>query len=79
MMVPLQIIANINVRGPNNVGRAVPLLYARVGSKVWLVSNFVQQLPAKLQCSNMLQGVQTDATCNIQQRWDSVCTGPILY
>ena len=37
-------------------------------------------------CSNIQQGVPTEATCNIQQRWEllatnvaSVCTGLILY
>ena len=51
-----------------------------VGWKVWLVSNFAQQ-HAKTS-NNMQQGVQTDATCNIQQCWEllannvaSVCTG----
>ena len=35
------------------------------GLKFWPVSNFAQQLPTT--SSNMQQGVQTDATCNIQQ------------
>ena len=50
------------------------------GLKVWPVSNFAQQLPTTR--NNMQQGVQTDATCNIQQCWEllannvaSVCTG----
>ena len=51
-----------------------------VGWKVWPVSNSVQQLPTT--SNNMQQGVQTDATCHIQQCWEllvdndaSVCTG----
>ena len=39
-----------------------------VGSNVWPVSNFAQQLPTT--SSNMQQGLQTDATCNIQQCCD---------
>ena len=35
------------------------------GLKVWPVSNFAKQLPTT--SSNMQQGVQTDATCKIQQ------------
>ena len=35
------------------------------GSKVWPFSNFAQQLPTK--SNNMQQGLQMDATCNIQQ------------
>ena len=52
-----------------------------VGWKVWPVSNFAQQHAAT--CNNMQQGVQTSATCNIQQCWEllvnnvaSVCTQP---
>ena len=36
-----------------------------VGSKVWPVSNFAQQLPTT--SNKMQQGVQTDTTCNIRQ------------
>ena len=51
-----------------------------VGWKVWPVSNFAQQHATT---SNIMQqGVQTYATCNIQQCWEllannvaSVCTG----
>ena len=50
-----------------------------VGWKVWPVSNFSQHATTS---NNMQQGVQTDATCNIQQCWEllannatSVCTG----
>ena len=50
-----------------------------VGWKVWPVSNFAQQHATA--SNNMQQGVQTDATCNIQQYWElmannvaSVCT-----
>ena len=39
-----------------------------VGWKVWPVSNFAQQLPTTR--NNMQQGVQTDATCKIQQCWE---------
>ena len=49
------------------------------GRKVWPVSNFAQQHATT--SNNMQQGVQTDATCNIQQSWEllvnnvaSVCT-----
>ena len=52
-----------------------------VSWKVWLVSSFAQQYVTT--SNNMQQGVQTDATCNIQQCWEllannvaSVCTGP---
>ena len=52
-----------------------------VGWKVWPVSNFAQQHATT--SNNMQQGVQTDATCNIQQCWEllvnnvaSVCTQP---
>ena len=59
-----------------------------VGWKVWPVSNFAQQHATT--SNNMQQGVQTDATCNIQQCWEllvnnvaSVCTQPntlnVLY
>ena len=84
------------VRGPNDVGRTVQtdptlLRYASgdhgtkeilgvVGWKVSLVSNFAQQHATT--SNNMQQGVQTDATRNIQQCWEllannaaSVCTG----
>ena len=51
-----------------------------VGWKVWRVSNFVQQRATT--SNNIQHGVQTDATCNIQQCWEllannvaSVCTG----
>ena len=52
--------------------------------KVWPVSNFAQQHATT--SNNMQQGVQTDATCNIQQCWKlladnvaSVCTGLYVY
>ena len=51
-----------------------------VGWKVWLVSNSAQQHATT--SNNMQQGVQMDATCNIQQCWEllpnnvaSVCMG----
>ena len=51
-----------------------------VGWKVWPFSNFAPQHTTT--SNNMQQGVQTDATCNIQQCWElltnnvaSVCTG----
>ena len=51
-----------------------------VGWKVWPVSNFAQQHTTT--SNNMQHGVQTDATCNIQQCWEllpnnvaSVCMG----
>ena len=52
-----------------------------VSWKVWPVSNLAQQHATT--SNNMQQGVQTDATCNIQQCWEllvnnvaSVCTQP---
>ena len=55
-------------------------MWGVVGWKVWPVSNFAQQHATA--SNNMQQGVQTDATCNIQQCWEllvnnvaSVCTG----
>ena len=55
-----------------------------VGWKVWPVSNFAQQHATTF--NNMQQGVQTDATCNIQQCWEllvnnvaSVCTQPYIW
>ena len=39
-----------------------------VGWKVWLVSNFARQHATT--SNNMQQGVQTDATCYIQQCWE---------
>ena len=72
----------MNVRGPNNVGRLscangsniVALRFGDHGTKemlgvvdwkVWLVSNLAQQ--QAITSDNMQHGVQTDATCNIQQ------------
>ena len=43
---------------------------------LWQVSNFAQQLPTK--CKNMQQGVETDATCNIQQCC-VICMGLNMY
>ena len=39
-----------------------------VGSNVWPVSNFAQQLPTTH--NNMQQSLQTDTICNIQQYWE---------
>ena len=52
---------------PNIVGLTMSEVVASVGTwlKVWPVSNFAQQLPKTR--NNMQQGVQTNATCNIQQ------------
>ena len=51
-----------------------------VGSKNWPVSNLGQQFPTTR--NDMEKGLQTDATCNIQQSWEllaknaaSVCMG----
>ena len=78
----------MRVRGPNNVGLVCAMLCHHgtkellevFGSKVWLVLNFVQQLPKT--CNNKQQGVQTDAACNIQHCWEllannvtSICKG----
>ena len=79
----------MSARGPNNVGRAVQtdptlLRYASViteQKKCWelLAETFDRFQTLR---NNMQQGVQTDATCNIQQYWElmannvaSVCTG----
>ena len=81
----------MSVRGPNNVGWAVQtdptlLRYASAiteQKKCWdlLAEKFDQFQTLR---NNMQQGVQTDATCNIQQCWEllvnngaSVCTEPI--
>ena len=70
---------------PNNVAlrfgdHGTKEMLGFVASKGWLVSNFAQQLITT--CNNMQQGVQTDATCSIQQGWELldnnvvfVCTG----
>ena len=80
----------MSVRGPNNVGRAVQtdptlLRYASAimeQKKCWelLAEKFDQFQTLR---NNMQQGVQTDATWNIQQCWElvannvaSICTGP---
>ena len=79
----------MSVRGPNNVGRAVQtdptlLRYASAiteQKKCWelLAEKFDRFQTLR---NNMQQGVQTDATCNIQQFWEllannvaSGCTG----
>ena len=79
----------MSVRGPNNVGRAVQtdptlLRYASAiteQKKCWelLAEKFDRFQTLR---NNMQQGVQTDAICNIQQRWEllannvaSVCLG----
>ena len=79
----------MSVRGPNNVGRAVQtdptlLRYASAiteQKKCWelLVAEKFDVFQTTF--NNMQQGVQTDATCNIQQCWElltnnaaSVCT-----
>ena len=78
----------MSLRGPNNVGRAVQsdptmLRYASViaeKKKCW------ELLAESLTCfklcattsNNMQQGVQTDATCNIQQCWELRCWPTML-
>ena len=82
----------MGVRGLNNVGRAVQTdatLLRHVSAiteqknvrSCWLKSLIGFKLCATTS-DNMQQGVQTDATCNIQQCWEllannvaSVCTG----
>ena len=87
----------MSVRGPNNVGRAVQtdptlLRYASAiteQKKCWELldekfdrfQTFAQQHVTT--SNNMQQGVQTDATCSIQQGWELlvntiafVCTQP---
>ena len=82
----------MRVRGPTNVGRAVQtdptLLHHLRRSRIkrnfgscWLKGLTGFKLCATAR-NNMQQGVQTDATCNIQQCWEllpnniaSVCTG----
>ena len=80
----------MSVRGPNNVGRAVQtdptlLRYASAiteQKKCWelLAEKFDRFQTLR---NNIQQGVQTDATCNIQQCWEllvnnvaSVCLQP---
>ena len=79
----------MSVRGPKNVGRVVQtdptlLRYASAiteEKKCWeLLAEKFDRFQTLL--NNMQQGVQTDATCNIQQCWEllannvaSVCTG----
>ena len=80
----------MTVRGPNNVGRAVQtdltLLHYTSAiteqKKCWelLAEKFDRFQTLR---NNTQQGVQTDATCNMQQFWEllaknvaSVCTGP---
>ena len=47
-----------------------------VASKGWLVSNFAQQLITTR--NNMQQGVQTDATCSIQQGWEMLANNVVF-
>ena len=64
----------MSVRGPNNVGRAVqtdPTLL-RYSLAIKEQKKYWELLAEKFDwfqtlCNNMQQGVQTDATCNIQQ------------
>ena len=80
----------MSVRGPNNVGGTVQthptlLRYASAipeQKKCWelLAEKFDRFQTLR---NNMQQGVQTDATCIIQQCWEllannvaSLCTGP---
>ena len=82
----------MNVRGPNNAARAVqtdPTLLRYVSAfteqkKCWelLAEKFDRFKLCATTRNNIQQGVQTDATCNIQQCWEllannlaSVCTG----
>ena len=72
----------MSVRGPNNVVRAVQtdptlLRYASAiteQKKCWelLTEKFDRFETLR---NNIQQGVQTDATCNMQQCRASVCTG----
>ena len=79
----------MSMRGPNNVGRAVQtdptlLCYASAiteQQKCWelLAEKFDRFQTLR---NNMQQGLETNATCNIQQFWEllannvgSVCTG----
>ena len=79
------------MRGRNNVGRAVPtdptlLRYASAITEQKKCLELSSKKFDRFQTlrNNMQQGVQTDATCNIQQCWEllannvnvaSVCTG----
>ena len=77
------------VRGPNNVGGAVQtdptlLRYAPAITEQKKCWELLAEKCGRFQTlrNNMQQGVQTDATCNIQQCWEllanniaSVCTG----
>ena len=81
--------------GPNSVGRAVqtdPALFrnaAAITEQKNVGSCLLKSLTGFKLCAttrnNMQQGVQTDATCNIQQCWEllvnnvaSVCTQPYI-
>ena len=78
----------MSVRGPNNVGRAVQkdptlLRYASAITEQKKCWEFLAEKFDRFQTvrDNKQQGVQTDATCNIQQCWEllvnnvaSVCT-----
>ena len=80
----------MSVRGPNIVGRAVQtdptlLRYAPPITEQKKCWELLAEKFDRFQTSdnNMQQGVQTDATCNIQQCWEllvnnvaSVCTQP---
>ena len=70
----------MSVRGPNNVGRAVQtdptlLRYASAitgQNKCWelLAERFDRFQLCATTSNNMQQGVQTDATCNIEECWE---------
>ena len=69
-----------NIVGPRFDDRETIEMLALVGSEVWPVSNFIQQLPTSR--NNTQHGVQTLATCWAQQccvllanNVASVCTG----
>ena len=69
----------MSVHGPNNVGRVVEMdptllrfaLVIMEQKKCWesLAEKFDQLQTLR---NNMQQGVQTDATCDIQQCWELV-------
>ena len=79
----------LSVRGRNNVGRPVQTdpTFLRYASAITEQKKCWELLAEKFDRfqtlrNNMQQGVQTDATCNIQQCWElfannvgSVCTG----
>ena len=71
----------MSVRGPNNVGRAVQMdpTLLRNASAITEQKKCWELLAEKFDVfqtlrNNMQQGVETDATCNVQQCWELLVT-----